>query len=85
MREKRQYHQITRHRANHMIHALLHDCRITFLIAIFSLLAVGIFPTVVAAETVKVATYEGVINPVTAEYFESVLEEAIEAKASCWR
>ena len=64
-----------------MIHTLLHGCRITFLVTVLPLLAVGISPTVAAAETVKVATYEGVINPVTAEYFESVLEEAVESNA----
>ena len=64
-----------------MIHTLLHGCRITFLVTVLPLLAVGVSPTVAAAETVKVATYEGVINPVTAEYFESVLEEAVESSA----
>ena len=67
--------------ANYMIHTLLHGCRITFFIAIFPLLVVGASLNVASAATVMFATYEGVINPVTAEYFQSVLDEAVESNA----
>ena len=41
----------------------------------------GGLSAVASASTVKVATYEGVINPVTAEYFEFALDEAVETDA----
>ena len=64
-----------------MIRNRLHGWGRVFVIAMVSLCAVEAWPVVAPAAIVKVATYEGVINPVTAEYFEAALEDAVASNA----
>ncbi len=64
-----------------MIHTFKNERWLIFVAALCLYGFIGGLSAVALASTVKVATYEGVINPVTAEYFEFALDEAVETDA----